>query len=90
MNTSKKISKLMEEAGYHYVTSTAKTVLPNDGFEARPAYHIRSNDSMRQEDTTRVYSRQEQEEYLRTAIEAGQAGSAEDAELIWGRFLAGR
>ena len=82
--TIDQMSAALRSVGACFAVTTAKTILPNDGFDAKPAYHIHPDCSNpRQEDIERVYSQEQFKDWIRTMKAAMRATSQEEAFPLW-------
>ncbi len=73
----------LESVGACFATSSAKCILPNDGFDAKPAYHIHPDASYPHEkDIIRVYSQKQLQDWVRTA-KAAKRTPDEQAWELW-------
>lgn len=82
--TIDQMSQALKSVGACFAVTTAKTLLPSDGFDAKPSYHIHPNCSNpRQDDIDRVYSQAQLRDYVQTAKAVKRATSDEKAFDLW-------
>ena len=78
------MAKALEDVGACFAVTTAKTILPNDGFDAKPSYHIHPDCSYPHEkDIERIYSQAQFQDWVRTMKAAKRAVSQEEAFPLW-------
>lgn len=82
--TIDQMTAALSDIGACFAVTTAKCVLPNDPFGARPSYHIHPDASNpRQDDIKRVYSQAQFKDFVRTSKAAARATSQEAAYPLW-------
>lgn len=82
--TINQMAQALKSVGACFAVSTAKTILPNDGFDARPSYHIHPDASYPHEkDIERVYSQKQLVDWVRTAKATQRCAEQSDAFQLW-------
>ena len=72
--TIDQMAKALSDVGACFAVTTAKTILPDDGFEAKPSYHIHPDCSYPHEKhIVRVYSQAQFQDWVRTMKAAQRA-----------------
>lgn len=73
----------LESVGACFAVSSAKCILPNDGFDSKPSYHIHPDASYPHEkDIVRVYSQKQLQDWVRT-VKAAKRTPEEKAYELW-------
>lgn len=86
--TIDQMAKALQSVGACFAVSTAKTILPNDGFGAKPSYHIHPDSSNpRQDDIERVYSQPQFRDWVRTAKAVKRLVDGDEAaSVMWEQY----
>jgi hypothetical protein len=65
--TIDQMSQALKSVGACFAVTSAKTILPNDGFEAAPSYHIHPDaEYPHEKHIKRVYSQKQLQDWVRT------------------------
>ena len=82
--TIDQMAKALQDVGACFAVTTAKTILPNDGFDAKPSYHIHPDCSYPYEkNIVRVYSQVQFQDWIRTVKAAQRATDQAAAYDLW-------
>jgi hypothetical protein len=82
--TIDQMARTLHSVGACFAVSSAKTILPNDGFDAKPAYHIHPDSSNpRQDAIERVYSQPQLQDWVRTTKASKRLTNPDDAWELW-------
>ena len=82
--TTGQMVQALKDVGAIFAVSTAKYVGANDGYGAKPSYHIHPDASYPHEkDIERIYSQAQFQDWIKTTKAAKRAVSQEEAFPLW-------
>jgi len=82
--TIDQMAQSLQSVGAVFAVTTAKTILPNDGLDAKPSYHIHPDANYPHErDIERVYSQKQLMDWVRTTKAAKRCADQADAYNLW-------
>lgn len=81
--TKNQMELALEQVGACFAITSAKCILPSDGYDSKPSYHIHPEASYpHEQDMVRVYSHKQFADWIRTA-KAAIKTDQEQAYLLW-------
>lgn len=85
--TINQMSSALKSVGACFAVTTAKTVLANDPYMAKPSYHVHPDASYpHQNDIVRLYSQAQFKDWIRTSKAVQRANDNEASYVLWALY----